>query len=101
MITTARQRADYYTRKEQEARLQIRIRTEDLFEKARRQIDVRVWSYAKGMRRHYRAMVEQMFRDMCDEDLERKKLIDNQQHFLRLAHMYETRAQSELVRADS
>lgn len=95
MISTARQRADYYTKKEQETRLLIRQRSEDLFEKARRHVDLRIWSYPKHMRKHYASIVDQMFRDMCDEDLVRKKLIDNQQHYLRLASHYETRAQGE------
>lgn len=98
MISTPKQRANFYTRKEQEARLLIRQRTEELFERARRQVDLRIWSYPKAMRRNYQLIVEQMFRDMCEEDLERKSLIENQQLFTRLAHFYETRAQGELVR---
>lgn len=95
MISTARQRADFYTRKEQEARLQIRERTEELADWARRIIDSRIKRYPKGMRRHYESFVEQMFQDLRDEDLARKKMIDDQQHFLRLASFYETRAQGE------
>ena len=95
MISTARQRANFYTIKEQEARLQIRHRTEWLFEKARRHVDLRIWTYPRNMLKHYQSIVEQMFVDMCAEDLARKKLIDNQQHFLRLAHFYELRAQNE------
>jgi hypothetical protein len=95
-ISTNKQRSNYYYRKEQEARLLIRQRTEDLFERARRSVDLRIWSYPKHMRSHYESIVRQMFRDMCDEDLERKKLIDNQQLFLRLAQAYAVRHQADL-----
>lgn len=91
MISTDKQRADFYYRKEQETRLLITQRTQDLYERAERTIELRVKRYPKGMRKHLNLYVEQMHRDLCDEDLERKKMIDNQQHFLRLAQAYETR----------
>ncbi len=93
MISTDKQRSDFYFRKEQEARLLIRERGEYLWEKARHHVDLRIWSYSKRMRGHYQSIVEQMFRDMCDEDLARKKLIDQQQHYLRLAQAYAIRAE--------
>lgn len=92
MISTDKQRSDFYYRKEQEARLLIRQRTEDLFESARRQMDLRIWRYPKSMRQLYPTLVRQLHEDMCNEDLQRKKLIENQQHFLRMAHAYRTRA---------
>jgi hypothetical protein len=95
MISTARQRANFYTIKEQETRLLIRHRSDDLFERARRHVDVRIRSYPKRMRKNYEAIVQQMFRSMCDDDFTRRKLIENQQLFLRLAHHYEQRAQGE------
>lgn len=95
MITTARQRAEHFTRQEQETRLLIRERTDDLRATAEHIIDARIERYPKNMRRHREVFIEQLFRDLRDEDLERKRLIDNQQHFLRLAHFYETRAGNE------
>lgn len=92
MISTDQQRSDFYYRKEQEARLLIRQRTEDLFESARRQMDLRIWRYPKSMRKLYPVLVKQLHEDMCGEDLARKKLIENQQHFLRLAQAYKVRA---------
>jgi hypothetical protein len=91
VIVSDKERADYYYQREQEARFAIRQRTEHLFEKARRQVDLRIWSYSKNMRRHYQAIVEQMHRDMCNEDLIRQGLIEDQEQFLRLATGYQQR----------
>jgi hypothetical protein len=88
MIDTDAKRADYYFRKEQWTRYAIDERTKELFERARRQIDLRIAHYPKSMRGAYQLYVEQLWRDMCSEDLRRQELIGVQQHYLRLAHAY-------------
>lgn len=88
---TEEQRSDYYFRKEQGVRLLIRRRKEVLYEKARRQVDLRIKFYPQRLRKHYAVIVAQMFRSMCEEDPTHKALIENQQLYLRLAHAYKMR----------
>lgn len=88
---TSEERADYYYRKEQQIRLEIRLRDEYLFDKARRQMDVRIWHYPKSMQANYARYVEDLHRDMASEDLTLKSLIGKQQHYLRLAQGYQAR----------
>lgn len=85
------QRGEYFFRLEQRTRLELRERSEWLYERARRAIDLRIRHYPPSMRSHYPVLVEQMFRGMCEEDVTRRRLIENQQLYLRLAHAYTDR----------
>jgi hypothetical protein len=86
------ERANYFFRLEQQMRLQIRERTDDLRATAEHIVARRARCYPRKMRPFVEGYVESIFRDLCDEDLPRKLLIENQQHYLRLAHAYQTRA---------
>jgi hypothetical protein len=93
MVITNIDRCDYYYSLEQQTRIEIRERTEDLWATAEYIIDKRIGRYPRNLRRHRDVFIEQLFRDLCDEDLTRKKLIDNQQLYLRLAQAYKIRSQ--------
>ena len=90
-MKTVETSAAYFFQKEQQARAAIAVRNAELWERARRHVDVRIRSYPKGMRRQYQVYVEEMYRDMIQEDLKRKSLIDDQQLYLRLAQAYQIR----------
>lgn len=85
---TSQERAAHFFRLEQEMRLKIRERDEYLFEKARRQIDLRIRHYPKSMRAHYARYVTDLHRDMASEDLKLQSLIGKQKLYLRLAQGY-------------
>lgn len=71
----------------------IEWRTDFLMELARRSLDTRMRHYPKSYRRGYESHLEQLHRDLCDEDLVRTKHIGMQRHYLRLAQAYAVEAQ--------
>lgn len=86
-------RANYFYRLEQATRVALRERTEDLRATAEYIVNQRINRYPKTMRRHRDVYAETLFRDLRDEDLERRRLIENQQLYLRLAQAYQVRSQ--------
>lgn len=95
---TNQERADRFYQLEQSARQKMRRRTEYLYEKARRQIDLRIGHYPKSMQKGYQAYVEQLYLDLCNEDLRLQALDTQQKNCLQLAQAYEIRAR-EVVAA--
>lgn len=92
MVITDLDRSDYYYKLEQQTRVEIRERTEDLRATAEHVIAARIKRYPKNMRRYAQVYIETLFRDLRDEDLERQRLIENQQLYLRLAQAYKIRS---------
>lgn len=97
MISTSRDRSDYFYRKEQHARMTVELITAELLQRATQQINARVKHYPPGMRLLAPTYIKDLHRDMCKESIARNEWIGKQQHYLRLAEAYAARAIMEEV----
>jgi hypothetical protein len=78
---------------EKQEQLAIEWRTDFLHDLAERSLAGRMKNYPRSYRRDYAGHLEQLHRDLCDEDLVRTKHIGMQRHYLRLAQAYAIEAQ--------
>ena len=78
---------------EKQEQLAIEWRTEFLMSLAVRELEKRMRHYPKKMQADYSGYLEQLHRDLCDEDLVRNKHIGMQRHYLRLGQAYAIEAQ--------
>lgn len=77
---------------EREEQIAIEWRTDFLMSLAARELGKRMRHYPQSMRADYTGHLEQLHRDLCDEDLVRTKHIGMQRHYLRLAQAYSIEA---------
>lgn len=73
----------------------IAWRTDFLKCLAVRELGRRMRHYPQRIQDDYTGHLEQLHRDLCDEDLIRTKHIGMQRHYLRLAQAYQIRAQAQ------
>lgn len=78
---------------EQQEQIAIEWRTDFLHDLAEKELSKRMRHYPKKMRGDYTGHLEQLHRDLCDEDLVRTRHIGMQRHYLRLAQAYSIEAQ--------
>lgn len=78
---------------EQQEQIAIDWRTDFLMSLAVRELEKRMRHYPKNMQADYTSHLEQLHRDLCDEDLLRTRHIGMQRHYLRLAQAYAIEAQ--------
>jgi len=78
---------------EQQEQIAIDWRTDFLMSLAVRELEKRMRHYPKNMQADYTGHLEQLHRDLCDEDLLRTRHIGMQRHYLRLAQAYAIEAQ--------
>ena len=79
---------------EQQEQIAIEWRTDFLMSLAVRELGKRMRHYPQSMQADYSGHLEQLHRDLCDEDLVRTKHIGMQRHYLRLAQAYQIRAEA-------
>lgn len=78
---------------EQQEQIAIEWRTDFLRELAEKELSKRIKHYPRKMQGDYSGHLEQLHRDLCDEDLVRTRHIGMQRHYLRLAQAYAIEAQ--------
>lgn len=78
---------------EQQEQIAIEWRTDFLKDLAERKLRAQMRYYPRVYQRDHQAHLEQLHRDLCDEDLVRTKHIGMQRHYLRLAQAYSLEAQ--------